>query len=274
MITFVATPYTTSTVARFGGPGKRSRRMADLLDVVNDRGEVSIGELSAHFHTSAATIRRDLGLLADEGLLLRTHGGARMSGAPAEVPVSLRDTRFQAAKDRIAKAAAAMIPKERHSVAFSGGTTSACVARELARHTDLTVITNSLTTATLLTRYPRLKVVMTGGILRPQSLELVGVLAEGTFNAVTRIGTAILGADGVSAAEGVTTYDETEARTNHAMVAKADRTIVVADGSKIGRAAFATMAVVSEIDVIVTDASADEDELARLRRAGVQVVVA
>ncbi|MCA0295190.1 MAG: DeoR/GlpR family DNA-binding transcription regulator [Actinobacteria bacterium] len=274
MITFVATAYTTSTVARFGGPGKRSRRMADLLDFVSDRGEASIGELSAHFHTSAATIRRDLGLLADQGLLLRTHGGARMSGAPAEVPVSLRDTRFQAAKDRIAKAAAAMIPKERHSVAFSGGTTSACVARELAWHTDLTVITNSLTTATLLTRYPRLKVVMTGGILRPQSLELVGVLAEGTFNAVTRIGTAILGADGVSAAEGVTTYDETEARTNHAMVAKADRTIVVADGSKIGRAAFATMAVVSEIDVIVTDASADEAELARLRRVGVQVVVA
>lgn len=273
MIKAVASLYTTSPVASVGS-GKRSRRMADLLEFVSERGEASIGELSEHFATSHATIRRDLGLLADQGLLVRTHGGARPSGGPAELPVALRDTRFQAAKDRIAKAAAAMIPHERHSVAFSGGTTSAAVARELAWHTDLTVVTNSLTTATLLARYPRLKVVMTGGILRPQSLELVGVLAEGTFNAVTRIGTAILGADGVSAAEGVTTYDEVEARTNHAMVAKADRTIVVADGSKVGRAAFATMAQVAEIDVLVTDVSADAEELGRLRKAGVQVVVA
>ena len=192
----------------------------------------------------------------------------------AELPVALRDTRYSEAKNRIAKAAAAMVPRERHSVAFSGGTTSACVARELGRHPDLTVITNSLTIATGLTRYPRLKVLMTGGILRPQSQELVGVLAEATFNAVTRIGTAILGADGVSAAEGITTYDETEARTNHAMVAKADRTIVVADGSKIGRAAFAAMATLDEVDVLVTDDSADPAELDRLRAAGVKVVVA
>ena len=114
---------------------------------------------------------------------------------------------------------------------------------------------------------------MTGGILRPQSMELVGVLAEGTFNAIN-VGTAILGADGVSAAAGITTHDETEARTNHAMVAKAPRTIVVADGSKIGHAALARMAEISEIDMLITDDSADPEELDRLRALGVEIVLA
>ena len=75
---------------------------------------------------------------------------------------------------------------------------------------------------------------MTGGVVRSNSFEVVGVLAENTFNAIN-VGTAILGTDGISAAGGATTHDETEARTNNAMVSHAQRVVVVADGSKIGR---------------------------------------
>ena len=262
-----------SSVAAFAGSAKRSRRMADILDAIAERGDVSIAELSELFDASPATMRRDLGVLADQGLIVRTHGGAKVSGAFSEMPVALRDTRFQEAKQRIARTAAGRIPRERYAVALSGGTTTAGVARELAHHPDLTIVTNSLTIAMSVASNPRLKIVMTGGILRPQSLELVGVLAEGTFTAVN-VGTAILGADGVSAAAGFTTYDETEARTNHAMVAKAHRTIVVADGSKIGRTALAKMADATEVDVLITDDSADAGELEKLRALGVEVVLA
>jgi DeoR family transcriptional regulator, aga operon transcriptional repressor len=247
--------------------------MADILDAIAERGDASIAELSDLFGASAATMRRDLAVLAEQGLIVRTHGGAKVNGTLSEMPVALRDTRFQDAKQRIARAAAARIPRERHAVALSGGTTTAGVARELVHHPDLTIVTNSLSIAMQVAANPRLKVVMTGGILRPQSLELVGVLAEGTFTAVN-VGTAILGADGVSADAGITTHDETEARTNHAMVAKAHRTIVVADGSKIGRAALARMAESAQIDMLITDDSADADELERLRALGVEVVVA
>jgi DeoR family transcriptional regulator of aga operon len=231
-----------------------------------------LSSLAELFGTSPATMRRDLTVLADQGLLVRTHGGAKTGGSLAEMPVALRDTRFQDAKRRIAREAAARIPRERHAVALSGGTTTAGVARELTGHADLTIVTNSLSIAGLVAVHPRLRVVMTGGILRPQSLELVGVLAEGAFTAVN-VGTAILGADGISASAGVTTHDETEARTNHAMVAKAQRTIVVADGSKIGRAALARMADMSEVDLLITDDSADPEELARIRAAGVEVIL-
>ncbi|GAA3775344.1 DeoR/GlpR family DNA-binding transcription regulator [Microbacterium kribbense] len=247
--------------------------MADILDAIAERGDASVAVLSELFSASAATMRRDLSVLADRGLIVRTHGGAKVNGSMAEMPVALRDTRFHDAKQRIARAAAALIPRERHAVALSGGTTTAGVARELAHHPDLTIVTNSLSIATQVAANPRLKVVMTGGILRPQSLELVGVLAEGTFTAVN-VGTAILGADGVSAVAGVTTHDETEARTNHAMVSKAQRTIVVADGSKIGRAALALMVDSAQIDILITDESADPEELDRLRALGVDVIVA
>ncbi|WP_447949084.1 DeoR/GlpR family DNA-binding transcription regulator [Microbacterium aurum] len=246
--------------------------MTDILDAIAEQGEVSIGDLAERFASSAATLRRDLTTLADQGLIVRTHGGAKAAGVLSELPVALRDTRFGDAKRRIARAAALTIPRERHAVALSGGSTTAGVARELVNHRDLTIVTNSLSIAWVLNSFPRLKVVMTGGILRPQSLELVGVLAEGTFTAVN-VGTAVLGADGFTAEAGVMTHDETEARTNNAMVSKAVRTIVVADGSKIGRTALAQMATTDQVDMLITDVSADPEELDRIRAAGVEVTV-
>ncbi|HTN54759.1 MAG TPA: DeoR/GlpR family DNA-binding transcription regulator [Microbacterium sp.] len=268
----MATAYSTNSVADLGGSPKRSRRMAGILDAIAERREVTLNEMTALFDSSAATLRRDLTVLADHGLIIRTHGGAKAAGSLAELPVALRDTRAQEAKLRIARAAAARIPREPHAIALSGGTTTAGVARELVNHPNLTIVTNSLSIASLAAPHPRLRVVMTGGILRPQSLELVGVLAEGTFSAIN-VSTAILGADGFATTAGVTTHDETEARTNHAMVTKAQHTVVVADGSKIGHIALAQMAPTESIDTLITDDSADPDELARIRDAGVTVVI-
>lgn len=190
----------------------------------------------------------------------------------AELPVALRDTQFLDAKRMIATQTAFLIPPERNAVALSGGSTTAQVARALSNHRDLTVITNSLTIATLVTSYPQLKVSMTGGSLRHQSLELVGILAENTFRAIN-VGTAILGTAGITAEGGVTTHDETEARTNNAMLMHAQRTIVVADGSKIGRLAMAQVAEIDQVDTLVTDDTADPVVLAQIERAGVTVHV-
>jgi DeoR family transcriptional regulator, aga operon transcriptional repressor len=252
--------------------GRRAQRLVRILDLVGDRGSVPLADLCETLGVSPATARRDLTDLAEQGLELRTHGGASALDR-RELPVALRDTRYQEAQRAIAAATVALLPAERHVVALSGGTTTAGVARALDGRADLAVVTNSLSIANLLSGMDGVRLIMTGGFLRPQSLELVGALAEGAFTAVN-VGTAVLGADGVSAAAGVTTHDETEARTNRAMVTKAQRTIVVADGSKIGRAALAQVAGVESIATLVTDASADPGELDLLRAAGVEVVVA
>ena len=252
---------------------QRARRLTAILDLVARQRSVSLADLTTELGISPATARRDLTELADQRLVRRTHGGATVAEGRTELPVALRGTQFADAKRAIARAMAVRVPSGRHVIALSGGTTTADVARELSWRQDLTVVTNSLTIAQLLSERGRVRVVMTGGFLRPESLELVGALAENTFTAVN-VGTAVLGADGVSAAAGVTTHDETEARTNHARVTKAQQTVVVADGSKVGRVALAQMAGLERVATLITDGSADPGELERIRAAGVEVVVA
>ncbi|HEX5336796.1 MAG TPA: DeoR family transcriptional regulator, partial [Propionicimonas sp.] len=85
----MATALSLSSVAELGGSRKRSRRLASTLDLITERGEIPLTELAAHFATSLATMRRDLTVLADQGLIVRTHGGAKTNGLSAEVPVAL-----------------------------------------------------------------------------------------------------------------------------------------------------------------------------------------
>ncbi|WP_028045397.1 DeoR/GlpR family DNA-binding transcription regulator [Cellulomonas sp. URHE0023] len=253
---------------------KRSDRMLAVLAMLDGGEPVTLADLTGSLGVSPATIRRDLADLEEQSLLVRTHGGARAfaSTTRAEVPVRLRDSQFREAKRRIARRAAELIPHGPYSVAISGGTTTAEVAKVLASRPDLAIVTNALTTAMEIASRPNLKVIMTGGVVRSNSFEAVGVIAENTFNAIN-VSTAILGTDGISAAGGATTHDETEARTNNAMVCHAQRVVVVADGSKVGRVTLAKMADLSQVHVLVTDASADPDELARIVAAGVEVLI-
>ena len=251
---------------------KREERMLAVLKSVNARGPVALADLAGELRVSAATLRRDLADMEDQGLLIRTHGGARPHAVHDEVPVHLRDLEAREAKHRIALRAAELIPTGPYAVALSGGTTTAEIAKALSRRTQLTIVTNAVTIALELAARPTAKVILTGGMVRSTSFEAVGVLAEATFKAVN-VGTAILGVDGVSAAGGATTHDEVEARTNQAMVDHAQRVMVVTDGSKVGRVTLARMAETAQIDVLITDTTADSGELDRLRAAGVVVHV-
>ena len=252
--------------------GKRKDRMLAVLKHVNAQEAVSVEQLCDLLRVSPATLRRDLASMEDQGLLIRTHGGARAHALHDEVPVHLRDLEAREAKRRIASRVAELIPTGPYAVALSGGTTTAEIARALSRRPQLTIVTNALTIALELAARPPVKVILTGGVVRSTSFEAVGVLAENTFNAVN-VGTAILGVDGISAAGGATTHDEVEARTNNAMLRHAQRVLVVGDGSKVGRVTLAQMAATERIDMLVTDSTADRDELDRLRALGVTVHV-
>lgn len=249
---------------------KRTERMRQILSLLHEHTTRSLDDLVRDLDVSAATLRRDLAELDEQGQLVRTHGGARERNAQNEIPVRLRNTSFRREKQLIARRTADLIPTGPYALALSGGTTTAEVARGLRHRTGLTIVTNSLTIALECAAWPRLKVIITGGVVRQSSFEAVGSLSESAFRGIN-VATCILGTDGISAAGGVTTHDETEARTNHAMVANADRVIVVADGSKVGRATLAKMADLSEIDDLVTDSSADPAALELISAAGVTV---
>lgn len=249
---------------------RRAERMVRILDLLATKNELSVAELCSELSVSAATLRRDMSDLQEQGLVARTRGGAR-SAAGEEIPIRLRDIQRPLAKRAIAIRAASLLPAGRHlAVAIGGGSTTADVARQLTCRRHLTIVTNAITTAIEVAAHPNLQVIMTGGVVRSSSFELVGNLAESAFNGIN-VNVAVLGADGVTAEHGVTTYDHTEARTNNAMASHAQRLMVVADGSKIGRVTLAKMADASAIHDLVTDDSANPTELTRLAALGVNI---
>lgn len=252
---------------------RRSDRMSAILAALTDTGTVQVGDLARTLGVSEATLRRDLAALEEQKLLTRTHGGALAQDLARELPVRYRDGRQSQAKQAIARAAVRGLPSGPHVVGLTGGTTTSEVARRLADRTELTVVTNALNIAMDLVLRPRVKLVVVGGVSRPQSYELVGPWAEEVLAGVN-IGTAFVGVDGISAAGGMTTHDEIEARTNRAMIRRAQRVVVVADGTKVGRATLARIDDLDRVDELVTDASAPADEVEALRAAGLEVTVA
>lgn len=251
----------------------RADRVSAILERLSADGSVNVGELARSFGVSSATLRRDLQMLEDQKLLQRTHGGALAQDVAYELPVRYRSGQQRSQKQQIARTAVSRVPYEPVVVGLTGGTTTSEVARLLAERTGLTVVTNALNIAAELAMRPRVKLVVTGGVARTESYELVGPWAERTLGSVT-IGIAIVGVDGISAGEGLTTHDEVEAQTNHVMISRARRVVVVADGSKVGRALLAQIAPATDVDELVTDPSADPEAVAALQEVGVMVTFA
>jgi DeoR family transcriptional regulator, aga operon transcriptional repressor len=246
---------------------KRAERLERILQRLSDEGSVAVSELTSSLDASAATVRRDLELLAQQKLLSRTHGGAVGNGTLYELPVRYRGGQHAGEKRRIAEAAAARIGDAR-TVGLSGGTTTTEVARQL-RDRELTVVTNAVNIASELVVVPAIRLVVTGGVARPQTYELIGPLADATL-ATLNLDLLFIGVDGATA-EGMTTHDEIEALTDRRMVERARRVIVVCDSSKIGRAALSVICAATEVDLLITDAGASPEDVAALEEAGVEV---
>jgi DeoR family transcriptional regulator, aga operon transcriptional repressor len=246
--------------------------VSSILERLAAVNSLNASELAAEFGVSAATLRRDLQMLEDQHLLARTHGGALAQSVAYELPVRYRGGRNREQKQQIAAMAASLLPRGKLTLGLTGGTTTSEVARKIANRVDLTVVTNALNIAAELAMRPRIKILMTGGVARAQSYEVVGPFAEQTLRGLN-IEVAVVGVDGISAEGGLTTHDEVEAHTNACMIERSARCIMVADGSKIGRVLLARICPISRVTELITDDSADESALEELRRAGVTVHV-
>ena len=253
----------------------RRRRMAE---VIASRGFVKVVDLSETFGISGVTVRSDLGALERARLILRVHGGAVPRQAAPEREASFEESleSSSAAKERIGTAAAAMVVSGQ-SVLLDVGTTTLAVARALVARSDLhdvTIVTNGLTIALELERaIPRFTVVVTGGTLRPLQHSLVDPLARPVLEQM-HADIAFLGCNGVDVERGVTNINLPEAGMKRRMQRAGRRRIVVADGSKVGAVELAPLCDVSEVDLLITGATADPATVAALRERGLQVLVA
>jgi DeoR family transcriptional regulator of aga operon len=248
----------------------KTERFGRILELLARDGTVSVAALATELGVSDATVRRDLQALGEQRLLERSHGGAVAHGTAHELPVRYRTGRSDE-KRRIARAAAELV-SDGAAIAFTGGTTTTEVARALAARQGLTVVTNALNIAVELAVRPNLKLIVTGGVARSASYELVGSLADATLGGLY-VDLAFVGVDGIDAERGLTTQNEVEASTNRALIDRAKRTVVVADASKLGRVAFAQIAGVDRAEQLITNTGADAEQVERLRAAGLEVTL-
>jgi DeoR/GlpR family transcriptional regulator of sugar metabolism len=243
-----------------------------ILERVAEQQTIHIAELAQELAVSEMTIRRDIGRLERDGFLRRTYGGATARVTKSlELAFNARALQNAGVKRVIGMAAARLL--EGRTTMFVGiGTTTEQMALFLSPRDDRMVITSSLPVASLLgTR--RGHVVVLGGTVRRDELSCIGPIAAGSIKHY-HPQVAVLGAAGVSSRFGVTELDDEAAEINRLMIEHSDSLVVLADGSKLATAAVATVERTQAIRTLVTDASAPDDEVAALRRQGVEVVIA
>ncbi|MGY1601295.1 DeoR/GlpR family DNA-binding transcription regulator [Geodermatophilus sp. SYSU D00815] len=253
-------------------PEERQHAIATL---VAERGRIQVAAVAEEFGVTMETVRRDLAVLERAGMLRRVHGGAVPSGALTLVETGLGErhgTRTEQ-KRKIAVAALDLLPSVEGSVLLDGGSTTAALADVLPTDRRLLVATNSVPIATRLSASPGVTLHVLGGRVRGITQTAVG---DTTIRALADLRTDVvfLGTNGISAGHGFSTPDEAEAATKRAMVRAAQRSVVLADSSKLGREHLVRFAAVEDVDVLVTDSGADPAAVAELEDAGVEVVVA
>ena len=249
-------------------------RQQAIADLVARRGRLSVNALAAEYAVTTETVRRDLSALERIGILRRVHGGAVPSAALAlETKVGDRDLSRADEKDRIARAALALLPVSGGSVLLDAGTTTARLAMLLPRDLQLTVVTNAVPIAARLAGSPSVDLHLLPGRVRPTTHAAVG---EDTVAALgrLRVDVAFVGTNGLSLDHGLSTPDHAEAAAKRALVAGARKVVVLVDSSKIGQEHTVRFAELADLDVVVTDSDVDADDLAALRRLDLQVLVA
>jgi DeoR/GlpR family transcriptional regulator of sugar metabolism len=249
-----------------------SRRRVAIEQRLMSAGESSYLELAEEFGVSEMTIRRDVEALERDGRVRRILGGAIPFRAKAEEP-SFESRLLEASqeKEHIAEAVVALFEKN-ETVILDSGSTVLAVARSIAeRNLELTVVTPSILVAVELSKSPKTTTFLTGGRLRHGELSLIGAESEQSLSRYN-CDTYVIGVAGIDETRGLTDYHSEESAVKRAALNFADRVIVPADSSKLGKIQLINVAPFEARMTIVSDGPEDHPTLEAARRAGAQVV--
>ena len=254
----------------------QQQRFNSILSGLQESGSVAVDELSDQLGVSVVTIRRDLDVLEQKGLLRRTHGGAA-SIEPLFYEPFKKDRSFQeqverqaGEKRRIGRAAAALInPGE--TIAITPGTTTAEIIRGIPFNSKITVVTNTANIAMELSKRKDVNVFVTGGHLHGDWFSLVGPSAIRSLDNML-IHTMFIGADGIDADWGLSCFSSDEAELNGTMVRHARRHIAVADSTKFGVVANWRICQTSVLQTLITDTDATDEMIAPFQKLGIEVL--
>ena len=249
---------------------ERQERIAHLLE---QRGTLTVSEISESFEVSEATVRRDLAALASRNMLRRVHGGAMRihTVATSEAPIMLRQDQNIEAKRRIGQAAARRV-QNGETVLLVGGSTGMAVARELGEHSNLTIVTDSLFIAQELIHQGSHKVIMLGGMIDPAEFAVRGTFLRLILSEL-QVDKVILGTKAISPDRGLSGESAEEAEISRAYIHAGHHVIVVTDSSKFHQSALVRVVPIDAIDMLITDDGIPPSALAIFQEHGIYVEI-
>ncbi|MBQ7631137.1 MAG: DeoR/GlpR transcriptional regulator [Paludibacteraceae bacterium] len=249
-------------------------RRALILRLLEKNNEVSVIELSRQTGISEVTIRKDLTVLQNRHLIIRTRGGAirkPVENLNEDTAISRKRMFNFKEKERIGLEAVKMIEEGDH-IMLDSGTTTMEIAKNLGKFQNLHILTNAMNIATELATYKRFEVILLGGHVRVNSLSMVGPLAMNSLRNFSKY-KLFLGVDSFSLENGISTPNIEEALLNQLMIQQASKVIAVFDSSKFNKRSFAFIAEASALDCIITDKAIPTGMLSKLRAKGIEVKV-
>lgn len=249
----------------------KSRHEA-IIEQVNRTGFMPTEDLARLLGVTPQTIRRDINVLADEGRIVRFHGGAGPGTSVENMAYASRQVHNAEAKDRIAALCASHIP-DQASLFINIGTTNEAVARALAGHKGLRVITNNLNVALGMSSGSDNEVLVAGGLVRNRDGGIVGEAAS-EFIRQFKADFGIIGISGIDRDGTLLDFDYREIKVAQAIIANSRRVFLVADHSKFGRNAMVQLGDISMISALFTDAQPPKELRQRMRAVNVDVHVA
>lgn len=250
-----------------------AERRKKILQKIEQAGVVEINRLAEEFGVSTMTIRRDLDYLEAEQKIIRTYGGAMLrQDNLREYPFGWKDERHVAEKEAIARMAVTLIG-EGQSVILDAGSTTLRLARELIRFQDLLLVTNDIKIASEMVDVPGIRVLLTGGELKPQIYSLEGHFSVSMLSRL-QVDTAFIGCDAFDAERGAMSNSLSKVAIKQAMLNCARRRILLADASKCGQRALATFADWDQFHAIVTDDHLPMEFQEQCQQWGIEVLIA
>jgi DeoR family fructose operon transcriptional repressor len=246
-------------------------RQSQILAVARAEGAIDVGALSASLSVAPETIRRDLRLLEQRGVVRRTHGGAYpVDTAKFETSLAMRTARRVPEKRRIAAAAVELLG-DAETIFIDEGFTPQLIAEALPADRTLTVVTASLTTAAILAESPLITVLLLGGRVRGRTLATVDHWATRMLAGFV-IDLAFIGANGISREYGLTTPDPAVADVKAQVVRVSRRRVFSGVHTKFGASTFCRFAEVADLETIITDTTLPATEAHRYSLLGPQVI--
>ncbi len=248
-------------------------RLDELQQYLANRRRVTLEEIHEQFQVSIATARRDLDLLAEQGVVQRTRGGAIVSEqAPPQLPIFNRNQDQMEEKSQIGRAAAALV-KEGETIFLGGGTTALEVAKNITKIPNLSVITNSLLVINKLADLMNINLIILGGVFRTVEYVIYGHFAEHMLKEINA-DKVIFGARSISCDNGVTNDFTPDVSTDKAILDIGRELILVADHTKFNRVSTVDICPITRLNKIVTDKSITPAVVKSIESTGVEVIIA